>query len=232
MAINDFAMTPRTRSDQEVSLGSVDPRNWDEFAGAWEAVYDACRGAQTGSCAYVPGNVAKGGKLKIELLAAGQGVNLNFFRAGVEETLSEEDAKQKAKLAQMKEDFLQGRIAKTDLEKELLEGPAATEALFQFRAREALAADSPISKTLAPLCGTRACGAVVSGAGNTLAVRTLSLIGAAFPDGAAAPHLAFEQPWTEKPGISKEEQLEQAAEQKTQEAFDQAAMEAEGEGEE
>ncbi|MGD8858619.1 MAG: hypothetical protein PVI30_01315 [Myxococcales bacterium] len=233
MTVKNFVITPRTRAEQTVKIGSVDPRQWDEFAKAWEAIYDACRGAQTGSCAYVQENVAKGGELKIELLAAGQGVNVNFYRAGIEgEELTEEEAKRKAELARKKEDFIQGRIAKTDLEKELLEGPPATEALFQFRAREALAAPSPITEMLKPLCGTKACGAIVSGEGNTLAVRTLSMIGAAFADGSASPHLAFEQPWTEKPALSKEEQLEQAAEQKTEDALRQAAaMEGEGEGE-
>jgi hypothetical protein len=50
-----------------------------------------------------------------------------------------------------------------------------------------------------PLCGNRACGAVVSAEAATLFVRVASLIGAAFPDGGAAPVLAFELPWTEKP---------------------------------
>ena len=50
-----------------------------------------------------------------------------------------------------------------------------------------------------PLCGTRACGAVVSAESPTMMVRVVSLIGAAFADGSAAPSLAFEMPWTEKP---------------------------------
>jgi hypothetical protein len=50
-----------------------------------------------------------------------------------------------------------------------------------------------------PLCGSKACGAVLSAESTTLVVRVVSLIGAAFPDGAAPPIVAFELPWTEKP---------------------------------
>ncbi|MDH5672057.1 MAG: hypothetical protein OEZ06_07895 [Myxococcales bacterium] len=222
LTVKNFSMTPRTFG--EVKISGVQPRTWDEFATAWDPIYQACRGAQTGSCAYVQSNVAKGGNLKIVLQAAGQGVNVNFFRVGIQnEELSDEEKKRKAELAAKKEAFLQGRLSQTDLEKELLEGPPATEALFQFRAREALATPSPVSDTIAPLCGKKACGAVVSAELPTMSVRVVSLIGAAFPDGAAPPVLAFEQPWSEKPKLSKEEIAAQAAESKTEAALQQAA---------
>jgi hypothetical protein len=149
----------------------------------------------------VQSNVAKGGNLKIVLHASGQGVNVNFFRAGLTpEELAAEEAARKAELATKKEDFMQGRgVTKTDLEKELLEGDPANEALFQFRAKEALELPSAVSQVMEPLCGTKACGAIVSADSNTLMVRVVSLIGAAFADGSAPPVLAFELPWTEKP---------------------------------
>jgi hypothetical protein len=199
LAVNAFQTTPRT--DDEVAFKAVDPRKWDEFTGAWQAIHDACRAAQSGSCAYVQGNVAKGGNLKIVLHASGQGVNVNFFRAGLTpEELAAEEAQRKAELATKKEDFVQGRgVSKTDLEKELLEGDPADQALFQFRAKEALELPSPVSEVMQPLCGTKACGAVISADENTLMVRVVSLIGAAFADGSAPPTLAFELPWTEKP---------------------------------
>jgi hypothetical protein len=198
ISIKGFSTTPRT--DEEVAMPNVTPHQWDEFAGVWQQVYDACRTAQTGSCAYVQSNVAKGGKLKVVLHAAGQGVNLNFFRVGLSaEELAAERQKREAELGEKKRAFLDGRMGQLDLEKELLEGEPATQALFQFRAQEALNAPSPLSATLRPVCGTSACGAVLSAESNTLMVRVMSLIGAAFPDGVAAPTLAFELPWTEKP---------------------------------
>ena len=130
-------------------------------------------------------------------------MNLNFFRVGITpEQLAEEQKQQAAELAKKKEDFVQGRgVKKTDLEEDLLAGPPAGEALFQFRAREALEAKegSVLSQVMQPLCGSKACGAVVSAEPNTLMVRVVSLIGAAFADGAAPPSLAFELPWTPKP---------------------------------
>lgn len=194
----NFTVTPKT--DDEVALPSVAPHTWDEMTAAWQTMSDACRGAETGSCAYVPNEPAKGGNLKIQLYAAGQGVNLNFFRVGLTpEQLAEEEKARTAAAAAAKEDIVQGRKKQTDVAEDLEAGPPASEALFQFRAQEALETPSALSETMRPLCGPKACGAVVSAESATILVRVASLIGAAFPDGGAAPVLAFELPWTEKP---------------------------------
>jgi biopolymer transport protein ExbD len=198
--LKNFQVTPRT--DDEVAIESVDARKWDEMTAEWEKMHNACRAAETGSCAYVPGTPAKGGNLKIVLHAAGQGVNLDFFRVGIPaEQLAAEEAARQAELAKKKEDVVQGRKKATDIAEELDEAEAAPadQALFQFRSNEALEVPSALSETMRPLCGNRACGAVVSAESATLFVRVASLIGAAFPDGGAAPVLAFELPWTEKP---------------------------------
>jgi biopolymer transport protein ExbD len=198
LSISSFQMAPRTYD--EVVIQSVDPHKWDDFAKAWQAMHDACRSSQTGICPYVENSVATGGNLKIVLFASGSGVNVNFYRVGLSpEELVAEEQKRKASLAAHKEDFLQGRKGKSELEQELTEGEPATQALFQFRAREATDPPSVLTEVMRPLCGPKACGAVVSADGNTLMVRVVSLIGAAFPDGAAPPSLAFEMPWTPKP---------------------------------
>ena len=193
-----FQTTPR--SDDEVQIAGVDPRPWDEFANLWQTMHDACRTSQTGSCPYVPEAAAKGGQLKVVLFASGSGMNLNFSRVGLTpEQLAAEEQARKSKLAEHKEDVVQGRMKKSDLEQELTESDPATDASFQFRAREAVDGPSVLTQVMEPLCGKRACGAVVSAESNTLFVRVVSLIGAAFADGAAPPALAFELPWTEKP---------------------------------
>jgi len=105
-----------------------------------------------------------------------------------------DEKQRKAQLAAHKEDVMQGRMSKTDLEKELLGGPPATEASFQFRASEALNPPSVLSAVMRPLCAAKPCGAVVSAEPTTPVVRVASLIGAAFPDGSVLPGLAFEMP--------------------------------------
>jgi hypothetical protein len=193
-----YSLTGRT--DGEVPIPSVAPRKWDEFTAQWTTINQACSSARTGSCAYVPTTPAKGGNLKIVLFAAGQGININFHRVGLSpEELAAEEAARLAEVAKQKEDVVQGRKEAMDLEDALIGGPPPAEALFQFRNNEGLKAPSPVSATLAPLCGANACGVVLSADGNTKVLGVVSLIGAAFPDGTAAPHLAFEQPWTEKP---------------------------------
>lgn len=199
LVLKGFAMTPRT--DDEVALPSVEALKWDDMTAQWQAMHDACATSQTGSCAYVPNEPAKGGRLKIVLHAAGQGVNLNFFRVGLSpEELAAEEAARKASLAKKKEDLIQGRgVSQTDVAAEMEAGEPASEALFQFRSQDALQAPSALSETMRPLCGNRSCGVVVSAESPTLFVRVASLIGAAFPDGGASPVAAFEMPWTKKP---------------------------------
>jgi biopolymer transport protein ExbD len=199
--VNSVQTTPR--SDDEVAITSVDPRKWDDFTAQWQAMYDACRGSKTGNCPFVPGAVAQGGNLKIVLYASGQGVNLNFQRVGLSpEQLAAEEKARQAKLAKEKEDAIQGRVKRTDVEKDLAEGDPATEASFQFRSREATDKESPLTDVMAPLCGPKACGAVVSADKNTLMIGVVSVIGASFADGSAAPSLAFELPWTQKPKVA------------------------------
>jgi biopolymer transport protein ExbD len=198
LSVDAFQMTPRTYD--EVPLQGVEAHTWDEFAAAWQAMHDACRASQTATCPYVESNVAKGGKLKLVLFAAGSGVNVNVFRVGVSpEELAAEQQRRKAELAGKKEDAIQGRAKVTDVEKELAEGEPATEALFQFRAQEALDPPSAVSAVMQPLCGTKPCGAVVSAENNTMMVRVVSLIGAAYSEAASVPPLAFEMSWTPKP---------------------------------
>jgi biopolymer transport protein ExbD len=189
-----FQITAATSG--EVVLANVAPRRWDDFTAAWEAMQAACSSAsQAGGCGYVSSKVAVGGNLKLILHARGQGLNLEFHRVGLgaEEQAAEEKQRQ-AQLAAHKEDFMQGRIGKTDLEQEMLGGPPATEAAFQFRASEALNAPSVLSAVMRPLCAAKPCGAVVSAEPITPLVRVASLIGAAFPDGSLMPSLAFEMP--------------------------------------
>jgi biopolymer transport protein ExbD len=225
MSVDNFAMTPKT--DLEVKSANVAARPWDDFAKSWQEIYDACRTARSGSCAYVQNNVATGGNLKIVLHSSGKGVNINFFRVGFSaEALAAESQKREAEISQKKRDFLDGRMKQTDLEAELLKAEEpATQALFQYRQEEALASPSALSATLRPLCGTSACAAVVSADPTSLSVRVVSLIGAAFPDGTPAPSLAFEMPWTEKP-IHAASPMAAAAAEAAKKAAEKAAAEA------
>jgi hypothetical protein len=201
LSLDGFQMTPRT--DDEVVVQGVPARKWDDFAKAWQAMHDSCRSSKTGNCPIVENSVAQGGNLKIVLFASGSGVNLHFYRVGLTQAeLAAEEQKRKAELAGHaghKKGLVHERAAKTDLEAEMLEGPPASEALFQFRGREATDPPSVLTEVMQPLCGPRACGAVVSADGNTSMVRVISLIGAAFADGTAPAKLAFEMPWTPKP---------------------------------
>lgn len=189
LELKGFSVGPEVPDAQEVSFANVQPRGWGDFAAAWEAVAQGCGGAASGNCAYKPEKIAEGGKLKMMLMAAGQGVNVHFYRVPEE---GAEGAAEEAKPEKKKVEMVEG--VPSDPVAEVEEAPPAEVALFQFRANEALTAPSPVSDTVKPVCGTQACGTVVRAEKRTMSVRVISLIGAAFPDGSAAPSVHFEIP--------------------------------------
>lgn len=193
LVLDNFSVRPKTKSDEDVAIAGAAPRPWSDFTSQWEAVQTGCRAAPTGSCAFKPEKIAEGGTLRTVLYAAGQGVNVGFYRVGAPPPAAPaaepEKPSKKAKKAKASK-----KSKNVDPVAEVEEAEPATEASFQFRAQEAVAASSAISETLRPVCAQTACGVAVQGEKATLFVRLLSLIGAAFPDRTTAPIVAFELP--------------------------------------
>jgi hypothetical protein len=205
LALDALDVRPKSKSDTDVAFPGVAKKPWSDFASKWDAVQGACRASPTGSCAFKPEKVAEGGDLKIVLHAAGQGVNVDFYRIGELPPASEpvaeapskpgKHAKPPAKKGKKhKPEMIEGVPQPKDVVDEAVNAPPATEASFQFRAQEAVTAPSAVSATLKPVCGAGACGVVLQADKNTLFVRVLSLLGAAFPDGTPAPAVVFELP--------------------------------------
>jgi biopolymer transport protein ExbD len=204
-----------SKADDLPPINTVTAKPWDSFTSKWAAVTEACRSAPTGNCAYADSNFAKGGSLKIELLSSGRGINIDFYRRGLNAAQEkDEEAKRAKDMAKKREDFLQGRIKHDDMVKFLLLGDPSTQALFQFRYQEALSAPSALTGTMAPLCHTERCAVVITADEISPMVRLVSMIGAAFPDGTTSPAFAFEMPWTQKPKANLPEWAEQEIEKK------------------
>jgi len=204
LVLEAFDVKPRTNSEANQTFAGLSPRPWTDFSTQWDAVGNACKSSPTGSCAYKPEKIADGGELKIVLHAAGQGVNVEYFRIGplpepteaAEPEKSAKGAKKKkpAKKKGKKVEMIDGVPGPKDVVDEALNAPPATEALFQFRAQEAVANPSAVTATIKPVCGTSACGVVTQSEKATPFVRVISLLGAAFPDGTTAPQVVFELP--------------------------------------
>ena len=205
LALDALDVRPKTKSDTAVEFAGMTKKPWSDFTSKWDDVQNACRASPTGSCAFKPEKVADGGDLKIVLHAAGQGVNVEFFRIGdlppAPEPVAEaptkpgKHAKHPPKHGKKhKPEMIEGVPQPKDVVDEALNSPPATEASFQFRAQEAVASPSAVTATIKPVCGAASCGVVLQADKNTLFVRVASLLGAAFPDGTPAPAVVFELP--------------------------------------
>ncbi len=186
MELNGFKVMADT--DDEVKFDTVAPRSWDDFVAVWEHVHMGCMSGRGTSCVEKKVKVATGGNVQTTLFSAGDGVNLKFERMGGP-SIEELTEQLEALPAEERAEVLKG------MPPEVIEGymalPFAESAGFQFRSREAVITDSPVTKAMAPFCGKTACAALMKARKVTLSVRVLQLIGAAFPDGTPAPTLAF-----------------------------------------
>jgi hypothetical protein len=207
ISLDALDVRPKSKSDDEVAIAGVSKKPWSDFTSHWDDAQNACKASPTGSCAFKPTKVADGGDLKIVLHAAGQGVNVDFYRIGEPPVAEPAPAPEKpegkhgkhAKHAgkqgkKHKPELIDGVQAPKDVADEAENAPPATEASFQFRAQEAVATPSAVSETLKPVCGAATCGVVIQADKSTLFVRVMSLLGAAFPDGTTAPFVVFELP--------------------------------------
>ena len=198
--LNADGFVMSSKAEDLPPITAVQFKSWNAFTDEWQPVFDGCRTAPNGNCAYVNANVAQGGTLKIELFASGRGINIDFFRRGLSPAQEADEEKMRGQvLARKKEDFLQGRITHDEMVEAILLGDPSTYALFQFRYQEALKSPSALTKTMAPMCHAEKCAVLVTGDPVVATLNVISMIGAAFPDGTPAPAFAFEQSWTEKP---------------------------------
>jgi biopolymer transport protein ExbD len=174
-------------SDEPVTFAGGAQRSWDEVVQHWSDMYATCRNGKYVDCDGKSSFAAKGGQAALTLMARGQAVKISFDRFGGDDE-EEEEAPKKAQVA-----MIEGVPAPSEGDDEPEVEPV-THAVFTWKLSEATKEDSAISLTMRPLCGAKPCGALVRAEYATPGMRTLSLIGAAFPDGATAPVLMFERP--------------------------------------
>ena len=163
---------------------------WEKFTGGWEESLDACSsGMRGGDCGYRPIAKATGGKLDLMLRVRGPGVALRFRQTGAPPA-PEAPKKPKAELLEGIKGAKQAAAAEEEPPPE-----PATEHVFTLRADQtAELPSSPISAITRPVCGSVSCAAVLESEGISMSGTVISLIGAAFPDGAPEPKLAWVLP--------------------------------------
>lgn len=171
----------REESDEWVTFDGSFQRRWDELEPQWEDMYTSCREGPYVDCAFKANKVAEGGNMQITLFARGNGVKVELHQFGAEEQPEAQPV-----------ELLEG-ITPPPGSEEDVEEPVTT-AAFTWRFQVTTTEDSALSATTRPLCGSAACGAVVTAEAQTPTMRVMSFIGAAFPNGSPAPNLMFQIP--------------------------------------
>ncbi|MCC7541136.1 MAG: hypothetical protein IT379_33265 [Deltaproteobacteria bacterium] len=187
---------------EEVPFDLVSPVMWDDFVNVWDDVASACESGGEADCTHKPRFHATGGRLQIVTLARGDGLSIRLTRVGApppEQVHLEEDQelmgagpeKQRPIKLQRRGP---GARRFNEMQRDAGGIDPTTGAMFTMRAQQTTAGPSPVSAVLRPLCGNRACGVIVEGDPATPSGRVFSLLGAAFPDGAGVPNVAFRTP--------------------------------------
>lgn len=178
LMVDEYSMVDP--SQELVAIDGPGQRNWDEFREKWQEVYQACRADHYVDCAYVPGTIAEGGQLHMTLFSRGSALKIELHRFGIEDPPPTTGP------------ALIDGVGALPTAEEMLETPV-TEAAFTWRAIAATDPESPIVAAMRPLCGTQPCGAVVTAEGQTMTMRLISFIGAAYPTGSPSPVLRFQR---------------------------------------
>ncbi len=189
LVLENFLVQPA--SDEPTEFEGPAQRDWDDFVEVWQPSYEGCRRADAEGetryvdCTYTPQVAAPGGKLEIRFFSRGSALKAEFTRFGAEEIDEAADAPGPQ--------LLDGIAPDPGAEEEEEYTPVENGA-FTWRFEAAVGDLSPISAAFRPLCGTGRCGIAVTGDKETMSMRLISFIGAAFPDGSQPPQVAFHVP--------------------------------------
>ena len=173
--------------DQEPVAFEGQRAPWSSFVEHWGEVYEACRAGQYVDCDNVALNPAVGGELQVVLWTREQAMKVTFRQVNAPEQPAPGTGPSGPAL-------IDGLRAPPPRAEEEDRGPPSTEGAFTVRHQESTASPSAISNLVRPVCGQQACQAVIELDSGTASMRAVSFIGAAFPNGATAPELAFRIP--------------------------------------
>lgn len=170
-------------------------RRWEDFTAHWAEMYDACRAGHYIDCDGSPNTPVPGGEFQLVLWARGQGMQMRFNQLNAPAV----EPTGPAPVA-----MIEGVPSATPTGEEPPPPPPDTSGVFSFRADEATNTEtneggvqvpsSAISTTARPVCGAAPCSTLIEADAETPIMRVLSFIGAAFPNGSAAPVVAFRMP--------------------------------------
>lgn len=176
---------PAPPADGEIETAHPKAPEWDAFVKHWQAINDACRAGHYVDCDARQEHVAEGGKLRINMLARGSALQVEFERYGASKDQAAAEGTTGG--AEMLDGLAAQPTAEAVVEKK-------DRAVFTWRFAGATDAESAIGQAFGPVCKARACPVQMRADSKTPAMRILSFLGAAFPNGSEEPEVTFIRP--------------------------------------
>ncbi len=166
-------------------------RSFREVNDAWQAMFDACRGARYIDCDHVPATrPSDDGSFYLALFSRGSAMQMHLRRFAVPTPAADAPAPAPTAPAQ---ELAVGQAGDQSHPLDMLQLNVEG-ATFSFRAEVAAQADNGISTTARTLCGVSRCDLIIEGDEETPLMRIVTLVGAAFPNGAQVPRVAIRVP--------------------------------------
>ncbi len=170
----------RAPSDEPITFEPPRQHEWAEFVALWDEIHSRCEGEFSFQCQSKPERIAEGGKLEIALFTQQDAFVIDFRRFGTEDPPPPPVVQ------------LPPQTGTRDEDRRVVREPPATRATFFWLRGATQQAESPMGLALRPLCQAQSCGVRVTAPPEPYAGQVLIVIGAAFPDGFAPPHVVLE----------------------------------------
>ncbi len=177
LEIARFDAIPASEERSRVAVEAESQRQWDEVAGLWDAILEACQRADSIDCDSKPRDIKAGGDVHMTLFARGTHLKVEFRRIAMEGE-EEEEGQQASSL-----DYVHMLEGLGENEDEPPPPPPSRYAAFSWQSRAATSEDSAISAAMNPLCGATPCRAALVSEKITQAGIVISFLGAVYPNG-------------------------------------------------
>ncbi|QQR91392.1 MAG: hypothetical protein IPJ88_06605 [Myxococcales bacterium] len=186
LRISDFSVVGSV--PVKLAIAEEQKLPWTSFTEHWGSLYEICR-AESQDCTPQLEKPSQEGSLQVELSLSHQGVRVNFQQVDP----PAEQSSQRVQVMDFDPNSNEESQVKTLVTKKAAQD-IGTEAWFTFRPKTVMDEASALTEVVSRGCGKQRCTVRIKADPSVPAIRLLSTLGAAFPDGSNQAMFAFVKP--------------------------------------